>query len=281
MPSLPNPPSAPPFASTDSPLRPSPASLLGLLLTWVADGFPRYPSMEDNQTIAYISDLGAQRLKPLFIAGCVLTTVTLDSSLVADRVLRHRGVLAASTTLAQSVLSGIAIVCAVAGTVGLILLSIFDTLYHKPLHDAFLALFIAGYVVCAAFLCAEFQRLGRKYRQHRVLRLSFWAKLVFIIVEVGLAIGFGVCNRTRNFNVAAILEWVIAFVFTFWVLSFVMDLAPAGRGDQRNVPRTKMAAAAVVATERRDEEYGMGHHENGYRGTGSAVGGRPNPAGNF
>ena len=61
-------------------------------------------------------------------------------------------------------LSILAIVCAVAGTVGLILLSIFDTLRHPSLHNAFLALFIVGYVFTAVFLCAEFQRLGIKVR---------------------------------------------------------------------------------------------------------------------
>lgn len=47
----------------------------------------------------------------------------------------------------------------------------------------------AGYVISAIFICAEYQRLGIHYREHRVLRMSFWFKLAFIFVEVGLAIG--------------------------------------------------------------------------------------------
>lgn len=47
----------------------------------------------------------------------------------------------------------------------------------------------AGYVVSAIFICIEYQRLGIKYRQHRILRMSFWVKLAFIIIEVALAIG--------------------------------------------------------------------------------------------
>lgn len=41
----------------------------------------------------------------------------------------------------------------------------------------------AGYVISAIFVCAEYQRLGIHFRQHRVLRASFWMKLFFILIE--------------------------------------------------------------------------------------------------
>jgi hypothetical protein len=46
-----------------------------------------------------------------------------------------------------------------------------------------------GYVISAVFICAEYQRLGVMYRDMRILRISFWMKLIFIIIEVALAIG--------------------------------------------------------------------------------------------
>ena len=158
-----------------------PGMLLAMLITWEAEGSPHYPSMSSNQHIAYISDIGAQGLKPLFIAGCVVTTVFLDLSFASERWLRHTGRLAKNLGKAEKVLSALAIVFAVAGTCGLILLSIFDTLHHPHLHDGFLLLFIAGYVISAIFICAEYQRLGVNFRQHRVLRVSFWVKLIFIL----------------------------------------------------------------------------------------------------
>ena len=182
--------------------------------------------MESNQGIAYISDVGATELKPLFIAGSCVTTIFLDASFAADRWLRHRGTLVPNTTVAEKVLSSIAIVAAVGGTVGLICLSIFDTVHYPTRHNAFLALFIAGYIISAIFLCAEYQRLGAKNREERVLAISFWIKLAFILVEIALAVVFGVCNKMAR-NVAAIVEWVIALIFTFWVLSFLVDLLPA------------------------------------------------------
>ncbi len=52
-------------------------------------------------------------------------------------------------------------------------------------------------------------------------------KLIFVIVELALAIGFGVSSTRHDYNHAAILEWVVALVFTFYVFSFVIDLWPA------------------------------------------------------
>lgn len=138
-------------------------TLLGLLIFWCVDEHrAHYASMDPRQTIAYISDVGATRLKPLFITGCVITTIFLDISFLSDRWLRHRGRLVPETTKGQKVLSALTIFWALVGTAGLILLSIFDTLRHPKLHDIFLLLFMGGYVLSAIFICWEYQRLGRR-----------------------------------------------------------------------------------------------------------------------
>ncbi|RYP52840.1 hypothetical protein DL768_002089 [Monosporascus sp. mg162] len=204
------------------------AMLLGLLLYWVvSEGRPHYDSMAPMQSIAYISDVGASDLKPLFVTSCIVTTIFLDLSFAADRFLRHRGRLVPNATVREKVFFGLSIVFAVVGTVGLTCLSGFDTLHYPQLHDIFLVLFIGGYLLSAVFICAEFQRLGKTYRQHRSLTYSFWIKLVFILVELGLLIAFGVTLRYRLYDTAAILEWVIALIFSFYVFSFVVDLLPA------------------------------------------------------
>ena len=133
--------------------------LMGLLIHWTSTGHPHYPSMNPGQTIAYISDIGAQSLKPLFIAGACVTTIFLDLAFVSDLWLRHRGRLARLSSTGR-VVSGLSLVFAAIGTAGLILLSIFDTLRHPTLHDIFLLLFIAGFVISAIFICWEYQRLG-------------------------------------------------------------------------------------------------------------------------
>jgi len=63
--------------------------LWAMLIVWLAQGRPRYVSQEGS--IAYISDVGASGLKPLFIAGCAITALCFFLTLVVARVLRHTG----------------------------------------------------------------------------------------------------------------------------------------------------------------------------------------------
>ena len=81
--------------------------LLAMLIVWELEGHPHYASMSANQHIAYISDIGAQGLKPLFIAGCCVTTVFLDLSFASERWLRHTGRLARNLGVAEKVLSAL------------------------------------------------------------------------------------------------------------------------------------------------------------------------------
>ncbi|KAG7007062.1 hypothetical protein G7Y79_00011g029600 [Physcia stellaris] len=178
-------------------------------------------------------DVGAQGLKPLFIAGACVTTIFLDLAFASERYLRHTGRLAKNLNTTEKALSTLSIVFAVVGTCGLILLSIFDTVHHPRLHDGFLLLFMGGYVISAIFVCAEYQRLGVHFRQHRVLRVSFWVKLAFILVEVALGVVFAVTTFTKHQNVAAIFEWVIALIFTCYVLTYFVDLLPAWHAKQQ------------------------------------------------
>ncbi|KAL7797453.1 Frag1/DRAM/Sfk1 family domain-containing protein [Trichoderma ceciliae] len=240
--------------------------LLGLLLYWIVDTHSiHYPYMGKDNTIAFISDIGASKLKPLFIAGSAVTTVFLDLSFAAERLLRHNGRLVPNTTLKEKVLSIISIVFAVIGTAGLILLSIFDTNHHHRLHDVFLFLFIAGYLLSAVFTCWEYQQLGLKNRQHRILRISFWVKLTFVIVEFVLAIVFVSTNWSNNKNVAAVFEWIIAFIFTFYILSFVIDLLPAVRTKAHTARFVKSHEHEVEsATSQDGNSVQMGSYQNDY-----------------
>jgi len=73
------------------------------------------------------------------------------------------------------------------------------------------------------------------YREHRVLRISFWIKLAFVIIEVVLAVAFAACMATSHYNTAAVLEWIIAFIFSAYIFSFVVDLYPAAATKQKHV----------------------------------------------
>jgi hypothetical protein len=237
--------------------------LITMLVVWATDGYPHYSdSMEPTQNIAYISgmnnlicsfcivvlilvDIGAHGLKPLFIAMSSVTAVSFDVVFILERWLRHTGRLAPNTSIWQKLYSIASVIAAVAGAVGLILLSIFDTVRYHRLHQAFLGLFIGGYIVSAIFICWEYQRLGIHYKSESVLRYSFWIKLAFIIIELALAIAFGVCGRRKQYNAGAVLEWVIAFIFFSYVLSFFIDFMPAVRSKNRQSRATEMDVAEM------------------------------------
>ncbi|KAJ6263449.1 hypothetical protein Dda_2013 [Drechslerella dactyloides] len=206
------------------------ATLLGLLLDWLVAGRPHYPSMDsEGQTMAYISDIGAEHLKPLFIAGSSVTSLCLILSLFGARWLRHRGRIIPNTSLTQRAFSVVAIVGAIVGSVGLVLLSIFDTKRYTTLHRVFLTVFVAGVLISALGTVVEYWRLEHNHKWSRALKISFWTKTVFFIVELGLAVAFGTLLRKKQNNAGAVIEWVTAFVFTGYLLSFFFDLLPAAR----------------------------------------------------
>lgn len=170
----------------------------------------------------------------------VATVVTFDLAFIFERWLRHAGRLTANTSHWQKVYSLCATVAAIVGAAGLILLTIFDDKNHDRLHNIFLGVFIIGYIVSAIFICWEYQRLGIHYRHHSVLRISFWIKLFFIITEICLAIAFAVCSKKHIYNVAAILEWIVAFVYCIYVASFFIDFLPALRTQHHQSKQTEV-----------------------------------------
>ncbi|KAJ7086121.1 Frag1/DRAM/Sfk1 [Mycena belliarum] len=202
-------------------------TILSLLVVWLAEGGtgrPRYASQANS--IAYISDVGADFLKPLFIAGCAITAVTFFLSLVVERYLRHSGRLIPTMRRREKVFSILAVLGSVLGGAGLVLLSIFDTRRHPRLHRVFLLLFMLGVALSALFTCAEYRWLAKDYRDVRHLRTAYIAKGAIAGVLVLLAVAFGIA-LFRAPSAGAVLEWAIALGFTFYLLTFYYDLRQA------------------------------------------------------
>lgn len=109
---------------------------------WIKQGEPHYPEMEASQHVAYISDIGATKLKPLFIAGSTVTVVVFDLAFISERWLRHKGRLAHNTRKSEKILSICSVIAAIIGAAALILLTIFDTVHYHTVHDSMLVLFM-------------------------------------------------------------------------------------------------------------------------------------------
>ncbi|KIJ63067.1 hypothetical protein HYDPIDRAFT_113607 [Hydnomerulius pinastri MD-312] len=200
------------------------SSLLAMLLTWIISGRPRYVSQEGS--IAYISDVGASFLKPLFVVACCITGVGFLLSLVLERLLRHRGRLAPGMRKREHVLGTLAIIGAFIAMWGLILLSGFDTGRYPSLHRVFLLVFMVGVALSAIFTVLEFRWIAHDYADVKKLRRAYIAKAVIAGTLVLLGIVFGITLFYVP-NVGAVIEWTIAFGFTFYLLTFYYDLRMA------------------------------------------------------
>lgn len=91
---------------------------------------------------SYISDEGAQELKPLFIAMGAVSVISFDLGFILERWLRHKGRLVENTSNWQKLFNICSGLFGIIGAAGLILLAIFDTLRHERLHRYFLIMFM-------------------------------------------------------------------------------------------------------------------------------------------
>jgi len=200
-----------------------------MILTWVGQGKPHYVTQQGN--IPYISDIGADILKPLFIVGCCITSVCFFASLFIERWLRHSGRLMPNMRTREKVFGSLAVFGAFLGGLGLILLSVFDTKRFTKLHRGFLLLFMLGVALSAIFSIIEYRWISKEYADVTHLRRSYIVKAVIAGILIILAIAFAILLFTHT-EVGAVLEWVIAVGFVLYFLTFYYDLKQS-KGMQR------------------------------------------------
>ncbi|KAA1467568.1 hypothetical protein DENSPDRAFT_856761 [Dentipellis sp. KUC8613] len=205
-------------------------TLLAMILTWVGQSEPHYVS--EDGTIPYISDIGADILKPLFVTGCSITAVSFVLSLVIERFLRHHGRLHPDMRKREHVFAWLAILGSFIGALGLIFLSIFDTKRFQSAHRAFLLMFMVGVALSAIFTICEYRWLSKDYGGMRELRIAYIMKAIIVGILIILAIAFAV-ELFQNDNVGGVLEWTIAFLFTLYLLTYAYDLR-LSKGRHRN-----------------------------------------------
>jgi len=221
-------------------------TLLSMLITWFATGRPHYVSEDGN--IAYISDVGADILKPLFVTGCVITAICFFASLVTERLLRHHGRLIPIFRQRERVFGFLAVLSSFIGGLGLILLSILDTKRHPSLHRLFLLIFMLGVAFSAIFTIVEYRWICQDFRYFNQLRRAYLMKAVIAFILIVLAVAFGVClykNGTGVTDAGAILEWTIALGFTFYLLTFTYDLRMSKGVRKGELSKEKMAPYAT------------------------------------
>jgi hypothetical protein len=86
----------------------------------------------------FISDIGASTLKPLFITGCCITTISLDLSLLSERWLYSQRNIGKARSRVDILCGMLSIGFAAVGTLALIILSILDVAHYKKIHISLL-----------------------------------------------------------------------------------------------------------------------------------------------
>ncbi|KAI0635809.1 Frag1/DRAM/Sfk1 family-domain-containing protein [Trametes polyzona] len=245
-------------------------TLWALLITWLASGRPHYVSQDGN--IAYISDVGADILKPLFIVGCAITGLSFFLSSAIERWLRHEGRLVANMRRRERVLASLAVFFAFVGMCGLILLSIFDTKRYTKEHRVFLLVFIVGVGLSAIFTVIEYRWISRDFVEIRKLKTLYIVKGTIALILILLAIAFAI-TLFQATDPGAIIEWTIAFGFTFYMLTFFFDLRMSKGVHKGELSRQRLLAMqqhGQGVTAAREANVGNGavpsgdaYHENG------------------
>ncbi|KAJ5279828.1 hypothetical protein N7478_005200 [Penicillium angulare] len=198
-------------------------TLSGMLGHWYMMGEPTFGRMQPGQTIPFISDIGAQQLKPLFMIGSFITMFFMNVTFYQFVHYKEH---------VNSLFVYASFLFAMLGSVGLITLSVFDNLDHLLLHDTSVTIFLTGYLVSAVVICMDYFYLRASNRVNkRMLMTSFMIKITFVIVELAFIVAFRILAAGGNLqsDTAAVLEWIIAFTFTGYILSFIIDLLPSSQ----------------------------------------------------
>lgn len=97
------------------------------------------------------------------------------------------------------------------------------------------------------------------------MRVSFCIKLLFIITELSLVIAFGVLGKKKDYNRAAIVEWTLSLIFTFYVWSFAIDFIPAVRTDHYRSKETEIEMGSAMQEESQQRGWeGVAEEQNAY-----------------
>ena len=106
-------------------------------------------------------------------------------------------------------------------------------------------------------------------------------------MEAGLAIAFGVLGDRGHYNSAAVVEWIIALIYTFYVWSFAIDFLPVviykdGFGNKYESGETEVEMATNMEQEARARGYpgGAAQEQHAYSNgaaTNGVNGNKPEP----
>ena len=209
-----------------------------LFIYWFAQGRPRYPA-QSNPYVAFISDIGACALQPLFIAGGTMTAITLLGTIVCVHLVFHREYGLKNRGKPQrykKVFSVLACLFQGVSCPCQICLTVFDNKRYPRIHRMLLLGAFAGTALSA--VCTTVVFCGEMWREEqakevKIRRQSVITSTIIFGIEFCMGIAFTILLYLRFYRISGILEWVMAFLFTFYFLAFTGFLIlPAEEGGE-------------------------------------------------
>lgn len=147
---------------------------LSVLLTyWLASGRPRLPTQIDRR-IAWVSDIGAQELKPFFVLFCCLTAIFFVVTTFNVHSLRYSGSsLGSNDRLWRRFFSLLSVGLSIIAGLCLAGLSIYDCYSAGGIHAFFLNSALASIGACAACVAFVWVRQTSGIG-HPTPKLTYW-----------------------------------------------------------------------------------------------------------
>ncbi|CCF55665.1 hypothetical protein KAFR_0A02270 [Kazachstania africana CBS 2517] len=236
--------------------------LITMLICWAATGHPIYGFMKHFQNPVYISDIGAMRLHPLFIACSAWQGLGYAISVLCEYLQRGGTIRYIWTNskfymppwytihemkliIAACILGGIGELC-------LLFCSIFSCSRFPKVHYTMVSIFVVLMFFSICCLSAEYFIMGKHYAvlhplnskdnenvKYEDLSWKQWTghvwnkytisavcKIVWLVGAVVSAIGFA---ASSNNSTSAVFEWILAFWFGFLFIIISIDFYIGGR----------------------------------------------------
>ncbi len=219
------------------------ATLVTMLALWVRDGYSRYGR---DANIVFISDVGAAHHVP-FIGLCCTTAGLYILTVLLERQLRHARRIPGSLIRRTTNYDITSVVFAIIGALGLVFLSIFDTVDYPTVHWTMTLVFIVFVALSTIFQVLEVFSLAHRHPGRTpILWAAAVLKTIIVTLAIATAIAFAAlygtcggdvpnerCNRITSG--AGALEWTVAFLLALFFLTYILDFIPAKRNAEKGL----------------------------------------------
>ncbi|KAF1963239.1 hypothetical protein CC80DRAFT_294 [Byssothecium circinans] len=194
-------------------------TLAAMLLTWIGRGCPHYPGQQ-NPYVAFISDIAAFQLKPLFLVGSLTTASCFIATVVAVHASRYdRHMYGIEDVAWKRWTSTMAMLSGVVAGLGLTLLAVLDTFRFHTEHAVLLLVCLIGLSLSMVLTTVVYWDQAWKPTPFRRLRTYCVTGTVIVFVDFALGVGFYTLLQLLYWRTAGVLEWVMAFTGAFYLFS--------------------------------------------------------------